>query len=195
MLHTDGAPVTKIGRKSLWPVRCTLVEIPPPIRDHMDATMVLSAWLGSAQFVTFDLPAFAQNCNIVQYNSYYACPDCDIRDVIIDRSVYYPYSKLLSIPRTDRDYIILSKHQPTSTSLKGIKGPSPLQRILVFPDQIVKGYMHLICGGHLKTLITYWERILLCGVFDQSSNYLISISSTYTIFSMENKNVQVRIVY
>ncbi|CAF1523301.1 unnamed protein product, partial [Adineta steineri] len=35
--------------------------------------------------------------------------------------------------------------------------------------------MHLVCSGHFKTLITYWERILLPGVFDQGSNYLISI--------------------
>ncbi|CAF1199793.1 unnamed protein product [Rotaria sordida] len=124
MLHTDGAPITKVGGKSLWPVQCTLVEIPPPIRDHMDAIMIFGAWLGGthpnrdllwsriveqihdfiqngitittdtgeklkfmirAQSVTFDLPALAQNCNIIQFNGYDACPDCDIHGIAIER--------------------------------------------------------------------------------------------------------------
>ncbi|CAF3874898.1 unnamed protein product [Rotaria sp. Silwood1] len=132
MLHTDGAPVTKVGGKSLWPVQCTLVEIPPPLRDRVDATMIFGAWLGGthpnrdllwskiveqisdlfkngitiitnagknlkfsirAQLVTFDLPALAQNCNIIQYNGYDACPDCNIHGIAIDRQVVYPHSK------------------------------------------------------------------------------------------------------
>jgi hypothetical protein len=214
MLHTDGAPVTKVGGKSLWPVQCTLVEIPPPLRDHVDATMVLGAWLGGthpnrdllwsgivgqiydlfntgitittdtgeklkyairAHLATFDLPALAQNCNITQFNGYHACPDCDIRGVVIERQVFYPYSKTPSAPKTDHDYTTLSTQKATTTALKGIKGPTPLTRILIFPDQIAKDYMHLVCSGHFKTLISYWERILLPGVFYESSNYLISI--------------------
>ena len=46
MLHTDGAPITKVGGKSLRPVQCTLAEIPPPVRDRIDATMIFGAWLG-----------------------------------------------------------------------------------------------------------------------------------------------------
>ncbi|CAM4823140.1 unnamed protein product [Rotaria magnacalcarata] len=214
MLHTDGAPVTKVGGKSLWPIQCTLVEILPPLRDFMDATMVLGAWLGGThpsrdllwskiveqihelfktgititaddgekvmfairvQLVTFDLPALAQNCNIIQFNGYDACPDCDIHGIAIERQVFYPFSKLPSTPKTDRDYMTFSLQKSLVKSIKGIKGPTPLTRILIFPDQIAKDYMHLVCSGHFKTLITYWERILLPGVFDQGSNYLISI--------------------
>ncbi|CAF5057456.1 unnamed protein product, partial [Rotaria magnacalcarata] len=206
MLHTDGAPVTKVGGKSLWPIQCTLVEIPPPLRDFMDATMVLGAWLGGThpsrdllwskiveqihelfktgititaddgekvmfairvQLVTFDLPALAQNCNIIQFNGYDACPDCDIHGIAIERQVFYPFSKLPSTPKTDRDYMTFSLQKSLVKSIKGIKGPTPLTRILIFPDQIAKDYMHLVCSGHFKTLITYWERILLPGVFDQ----------------------------
>ncbi|CAF1426608.1 unnamed protein product [Rotaria magnacalcarata] len=147
MLHTDGAPVTKVGGKSLWPIQCTLVEIPQPLRDFMDTTMMLGAWLGGthpsrgllwskiveqihelfktgititaddgekvmfairAQLVTFDLPALAQNCNIIQFNGYDACPDCDIHGIAIERQAFYPFSKLLSTPKTDRDYMTFS---------------------------------------------------------------------------------------
>jgi hypothetical protein len=46
LLHTDGAPLVKVGGKSLWPIQATLVEIPPPLRDHNSAVMVFGAWLG-----------------------------------------------------------------------------------------------------------------------------------------------------
>ena len=47
LLQTDGAPLVKMGGRSLWPVQATLVEIPPPLRDHYNSTMILSAWLRS----------------------------------------------------------------------------------------------------------------------------------------------------
>lgn len=130
MLHTDGAPITKVNGKSLWPVQASLCEIPPPIRDHQHATIVLGAYLGKhhpdrnllwdqivnqlqnlfneeltvtinqntirfsvrVQLITFDLPALAMNCNIIQYNGYKACPFCQINGESIDRQVFYPYS-------------------------------------------------------------------------------------------------------
>ena len=47
LLQADGAPLVKMGGRSLWPVQATLVEIPPPLRDHYNSTMILGAWLGS----------------------------------------------------------------------------------------------------------------------------------------------------
>ena len=35
--------------------------------------------------------------------------------------------------------------------------------------------IHQTLCGHFKTLIGYWKRIILPSVFNQSSNYLISI--------------------
>ena len=47
LLQTDSASVTKIGGKSLWLVQSTIMEIPPPVRGHIIAVMIFSAWLGS----------------------------------------------------------------------------------------------------------------------------------------------------
>ena len=47
LLHTDGAPLIKLGAKSLWPIQGTIVEIAPPIRDYTSAVMIFGAWLGS----------------------------------------------------------------------------------------------------------------------------------------------------
>ena len=205
--------MTKVGGKSLWPIQCTLVEIPPPVRDHANATMILGAWLGGThpnrdllwtnvvdqikdllksgitinmdqgkaitfavrtQFITFDLPALAHHCNIVQFNGYHACPACTIRGIVVERQVIYPYAQVPFPPKSDHDYTHLSMKQLTITA-KGIKGPTPLTNILIFPLQIATDYMHLVCSGHMKTLVTKWKNILFPTVFDQGSNYLLSV--------------------
>ncbi|CAF5076643.1 unnamed protein product, partial [Rotaria magnacalcarata] len=114
-----------------------------------------------AQYATFNLLALAQNCNIIQFNDYDACPECDIHGIAIGRQVFYPYSATPAAPKTDHDYTTLSIQNTTVTASKGIKGSTPLTKILVFPDQIAIDYMHLVCSGHFKTLITYWEKNLL----------------------------------
>ena len=91
------------------------------------------------------------------------------------RQIFYPYSKCPSTPKTDHDYLKLSTQKSTIKDVKGIKGPTSLTKILIFPYQIAKDYMHLVCSGHFKTLIRYWERTLLPAVVDQGSDYLMSI--------------------
>ena len=128
-----------------------------------------------AQLVTFDLPALAQNCNIMQFNGYDAWPDCSAHGVAVERQIFYPYSPTPFPPRTDDDYRTLAQKTSVGVVTKGIKGPTPLTRILLLPAQIAKDYMHLVCSGHMKTLLSYWKNLLLPGVFDQGSNYLLSI--------------------
>ena len=47
LLQTDDIPLDKTDDRSVWPVRATLVEIPPLLRDHHNATVILGAWLRS----------------------------------------------------------------------------------------------------------------------------------------------------
>jgi hypothetical protein len=144
MLHTDGAPVAKLGDKSLWPVQATIIEIPPPVRDHINVIMVFAAWLGGThpnrellwdniveqmqhlyqngiiiklndntkikfnirvQLITFDLSALADNCNIIQFNGYDACPFCKIHGYAIGTQIFYAYSRTPSPRKTDKDYL------------------------------------------------------------------------------------------
>lgn len=215
LLHTDGAPVTKISGKSLWPIQATILEIPPPIRDHISAVMVFSAWLGKVhpnrellwdnivqqiqdlyesgiilklndiekvkfnirvQLVTFDLPALAHNCNIIQFNGYDACPFCKVHGQAIGTQIYYSYTVVPSERKSDNDYIRIPLVNLPKSSSSGIKGSTPLTKIMLFPVQIAIDYMHLVCGGHFKTLINYWSNLLLRHVFEQASNYLSSIT-------------------
>ena len=215
MLHTDGAPVTKVGGKSLWPIQATIMEIPPPVRDHVSAVMVLGAWLGGnhpdrdllwgdvvdqlrelckdgitlkldcqskikfnvrVQLVTFDLPAMAQNCNIVQFNGYDACPFCKEHDYAIGTQIFYPYSERPASRKTDDDYLRVSTLNLPRTRSMGIKGLTPLTKVMLLQTQIAIDYMHLSCSGHFKTLINYWNNLLVAHVFAQASNYLSSVT-------------------
>ena len=215
LLHTDGAPVIKIGGKSLWPIQATILEIPPPVRDHIGAVMVLGAWLGGihpnrelfwnnvveqiqdlykngmvihsndntrikfnirVQLITFDLPALALCCNIIQFNGYDACPYCKIHGHAIGTQVFYGYESIPSCRKSDNDYLHLSVIDLPRSRSHGIKGPTPLTKIMLLPVQIAIDYMHLVCSGHFKTLITYWDHLLLPHVFEQGSNFILSIT-------------------
>ncbi|CAF1171701.1 unnamed protein product [Adineta steineri] len=46
MINTDGKPIVKSkqSRTSVWPVISFLCEIPPPIREHLNNTMLLGLW-------------------------------------------------------------------------------------------------------------------------------------------------------
>ena len=214
LLHTDGAPVTKIGGKSLWPVQATILEIPPPVRDHINSVMVFGAWLGGVhpnrellwsnivdqiqdlfengitmnlnhgkvakfnirvQLITFDLPALAHNCNIVQFNGYDACPFCKIHGHAIGTQVFYRYEPVPGPRKSDTDYIRSSLMNIPRSRSNGIKGSTPLTKIMLFPIQIAVDYMHLVCSGHFKTLINYWNHLLFSSVFGQASNFVSSI--------------------
>ena len=60
------------------------------------------------QLITFYLPALAQNCDIIQFNGYDACPDCKIHGIVMERQVFYPYFNLPAARKTDNDYMIFS---------------------------------------------------------------------------------------
>ena len=44
IIHTDGAPLVKLSKQSLWPCFASLVELPPPIREFQKNIIVLALW-------------------------------------------------------------------------------------------------------------------------------------------------------
>ncbi|CAF5031729.1 unnamed protein product [Rotaria sp. Silwood1] len=44
IVHTDGAPLVKLSKQSIWPYFASLVELPPPARDYHKNTVILSLW-------------------------------------------------------------------------------------------------------------------------------------------------------
>ena len=122
------------------------------------------------QLVAFNLPSLAYSCNITQFNGYNACPFCKIHGYAIGRQAFYSFSSIPAPLKSGLDYLQLSTNGLPRLSSHGIKGPIPLTKIMIFPIQIGIDYMHLVCSGHMKTLIQYWNKLFLPNIFEQASS-------------------------
>ncbi|CAF4657096.1 unnamed protein product, partial [Rotaria socialis] len=76
--------------------------------------------------------------------------------------VVYPFTRNNLTPRTHSTYLNAAKEAQTKSirgkavSIGGIKGLSTLLQIFEYPCQIVFDYMHLVCLGHVPSLIKRW---------------------------------------
>ena len=48
----------------------------------------------------------------------------------------------------------------------------PLTDIIILPSMILKDYMHLVAGGHMKWLMGRWDNMFTRDVFEAGSEYL-----------------------
>jgi hypothetical protein len=44
VLHTDGAPLIRTTKQSIWPLFASIVEIPPPVREYQKNIILLALW-------------------------------------------------------------------------------------------------------------------------------------------------------
>lgn len=44
IIHTDGAPLIRSSRQSIWPCFASVAELPPPVREYQSNIMLLSLW-------------------------------------------------------------------------------------------------------------------------------------------------------
>ena len=44
VLHTDGAPLIRTTKQSIWPLFASIVEIPPPVREYQKNIVLLGLW-------------------------------------------------------------------------------------------------------------------------------------------------------
>lgn len=121
------------------------------------------------QLVTFDLPALAHHCNIIQYNGYHGCPDCTIPGVAIDWQVVYPYSQDPHFSSLDSERLHVSRLQ--------------------WPHE---NFIELLEELHVSKCLR--PEFNLFDVGRSSTFVRLSIHAIESISSMENKNVSVRFV-
>jgi hypothetical protein len=80
--------------------------------------------------------------------------------------VVYPYCQNDHKLRSHDAFIAAAKQaQEKSTqkrikSIDGIKGLSCLLEIMSYPQQILLDYMHLVCLGHVQTMIKRWTNLI-----------------------------------
>lgn len=128
-----------------------------------------------AQFVTFDLPALAQSCNITQFNGYDTCPDCMTHGIPIERQIFYPYSPTPFSPKTVDNYTILPARNFVGVLTKGERSHSIEQNIIVTFTNRERLHASRMQRTY-EDLLSYWKNILLPGVFDQGPAYVPSIA-------------------
>lgn len=44
VLHTDGAPLIRTTKQSIWPLFASIVEIPPPVREYQKNIILMALW-------------------------------------------------------------------------------------------------------------------------------------------------------
>ncbi|CAF3119373.1 unnamed protein product [Rotaria sp. Silwood2] len=45
LVHTDGAPLIRSSKQSIWPCFASITELPPPIREFQSNIIILAIWL------------------------------------------------------------------------------------------------------------------------------------------------------
>jgi hypothetical protein len=120
------------------------------------------------QAILLDQPAKAAFINIIQYNGRYNCISCfhpGEYSAEFKKQIYKPRSdNLLYKNKTSEDYETnikelekrrMANGETNNRDLKGMKGRTPLSKILVVPDQVPQDYMHLCCQGHGKLMLNW----------------------------------------
>jgi hypothetical protein len=44
IVHSDGAPLVRSSKKSIWPCFASITEIPPPVREYQSNIIILALW-------------------------------------------------------------------------------------------------------------------------------------------------------
>ncbi|CAF1598178.1 unnamed protein product, partial [Didymodactylos carnosus] len=120
------------------------------------------------RYFVSDLPAKALFCNTINFNGYYACSCCRTKGEwnATYKMILYPYNGNDYTARTHDGYVKAAQEAAKKSSggrevaVDGIKGLSALLEIFSYPSQIVFDYMHLVCLGHVPTLIKRWCKII-----------------------------------
>ncbi|CAF1593017.1 unnamed protein product [Rotaria magnacalcarata] len=124
-----------------------------------------------------DLPARALATKHVHHNGYYACLECDQQGVWCDegRFVAYPYIQSAINLRTSAHLDMCAKllsQQSSGGNYCGVKGISPLTKILDIPTQIDLDSMHLCFIGHCSLLLSKWEKMVVKEAWLSSNEFL-----------------------
>ncbi|CAF2984120.1 unnamed protein product, partial [Rotaria sp. Silwood2] len=166
---------------SLWnaPVKPDADSLLKEVCDTIKQTLIIDEIKFSIDVLLFkaDLPARALATKHVHHNAYYACLECDQEGMWCEegRFVTYPYiQSSINLP-TSAHFDICAKlvHQQFSDdNYLGVKGISPLTKILDIPTQIDLDVMHLCFIGHCSLLLSKWEKMIVKETWYSGNEFL-----------------------
>ena len=111
--------------------------------------------------------------------------------------VLYPYSHNDLKMRSHNEFIAAAQEaEEKSTkkrvkSVSGIKGVSCLTEIMSFPQQIVLDYMHLVCLGHVQTLIKHWTSLIDKSKIRNIDDILFNIRITHNLHVVYKDSISI----
>lgn len=109
--------------------------------------------------------------------------------------VLYPYDRNDLTLRSHNEFVAVAKEaEDKSTekrfkSVNGIKGLSCLLDIISYPQQIILDYMHLICLGHVPTLMKRWIELIDKEDATKMDNMLRSIRVPHNVHVVFNDSI------
>jgi len=174
----DGLPVFKSSSVELWPVLCLVRQLshkpfvvglycgakkPASVSDYLhDFVQELSSLLvdgiccGDVRYgveigcFVCDAPARAFVKNVKSHTAYYGCEKCKQKGVYVECRMTFP--DVDAGLRTDEEFRLMSDEAHHH-------GPSPLSLLPVgLVTSFVFDYMHLVCLGVCRRLLTFWLR-------------------------------------
>ena len=101
--------------------------------------------------------------------------------------VLYPYSGNDLVPRTHYGYLTAAKEAVRKSNggkkvdVNDIKSISTLLNIFNYPTQIVYDFMHLVCLGHVPSLISRWCSNTSKSIISEIDNKLRNLSTPHNI--------------
>jgi len=133
-----------------------------------------------------DLPARALATKHMNHNAYYCCLECDQEGVWHEenRVVIYPYlpNQMNSRSLAHFDYCAERVNQQLpNDSYYGVKGVSPLRKIMNIPDQIDLDVMHLCFIGHCNFLLCKWEKLIVKQSWLSGNDFLKKIQWPHNV--------------
>jgi len=176
--NMDGLPVYKSSSVELWPLLCLVRQLshkpfvvglycgskkPASLSDYLqDFVQELNSLLvegisyGSMKYnveigcFVCDAPARAFVKNVKSHTAYYGCEKCTQKGLHIAYKMTFP--KTDAKLRTDKEFSLMSDEAHHH-------GLSPLSLLPVgLVTSFVLDYMHLVCLGVCRRLVTFWLR-------------------------------------
>ncbi|CAF4842349.1 unnamed protein product [Rotaria sp. Silwood1] len=160
IIHTDGAPLVRSSKQSIWPCFASIVELPPPIREHQTNIMLLALWSAKVK----------PNVNVFLERTISDIKQLMTHGFWSGSSVLYPYDKNNLELRTHSGFIAAAKSAEEKSTEKRVAN--------------VEGVK-----GHVQTLIKRWCQLINKADIMKMDSMLSMARFPHNIHVMYNESI------
>ncbi|XP_074109088.1 uncharacterized protein LOC141533894 [Cotesia typhae] len=177
-VNTDGAPLTKSSKRSMWPIQLHINELSPTLRfrNVLLGGLYITSAEPSPEFMQTYMSKFLEKANNImeadsvarpviqnrfQFNGYLGCSWCYATGVYDSSAMRYPITQQDPLLRTNQSHIKdVEQVEKLGKSINGVKGNCAMLELKHF--DCVWGfpldYMHGILLGVSRHLWALWTK-------------------------------------